>query len=272
MSKGTITFNGVNFENFGCYYDGAEVWRKPQKVVDFYSVPGRSGDLTISQQKWANVDIPFNCYIKDNFTQNFNGLYNALASVSGYAKLTYTEDPGHFRRAQFVAEVQPITGQGNREAQFELVFNCMPQRFIDPQKIPITWEYDYTTESYNGIVVANPTAYDASPVYYFKLSTVHSIFNFEIWTPYGETARSYTAMQFVDVPDEIKDQDGIKVDTANETVTDQITGEDLTSYLSPYHPINWDVLRFTPGETKEIVLGESQMGADTYMETGFYEL
>ena len=276
MSLGTITFNGVDLgTTYNCYYDGSEIWRKPQKMVDFYSVPGRNGDLSVSQQKWSNLTIPFNCYIKDDFTTNFNDLYNFLASTDGYAKLTCTEDPGHYRMAQFVDEVQPNMGQKNERGDFVLSFNCQPQRYLTNQQIALPWTYDYTTESYNGTVVTNDTPYASSPVYYIKYLGEFSAYTLEIWTPHGDISEtSYTAIRFINLPNNIKSDHGIMVDTANETITDQQTGADLTPYVDTvYHEVNWEVMRYKPYESKEIVLGESEMGINsTYIMTGFFEL
>ena len=33
-----LTFNGISLSDYNCFYDGSQLWRKPEKMVDYYSV------------------------------------------------------------------------------------------------------------------------------------------------------------------------------------------------------------------------------------------
>ena len=127
----TFTVDGVSLATYGVYWDGSQLFDKPRKDVVFYSVPGRSGDLFRNNDRFENISINVNCYIKSNFRQNFDQLMNFLYSREGYVKLTNSKDPNVYRMGQFVDAVKPSTGQYLRNGKFTLVFSCMPQRFYE---------------------------------------------------------------------------------------------------------------------------------------------
>lgn len=129
----TFIVDGVSLATYGVYWDGSQLFDKPRKDVVFYSVPGRNGDLFRNNDRFENISINVNCYIKSNFRQNFDQLMNFLYSREGYVKLANSKDPDVYRMGQFVDAVKPSPGQFLRNAQFTLVFNCMPQRFYETE-------------------------------------------------------------------------------------------------------------------------------------------
>ena len=133
----TLTFNGISLSDFGCYYDGSQLWRKPERITEFYSVPGRNGDLTVSENRYSNINRPFKCYINKNFVQNYNSLLDFLTSVEGYGRLESSEEPDVFMKASFVDEIQPSTTQFNEGGTFTLNFNFCPQKWLKSGEIAI---------------------------------------------------------------------------------------------------------------------------------------
>ena len=126
----TLTFNGISLTDYGCYYDGSQLWRKPEKIVEFYSVPGKNGDVSISEGKFSNISRPFSCNIQENFIHNYNALINYLSSVEGYGRLETSEEPDVYMMAAFVDEIQPSTTQFNNGGTFILNFNFQPQKWL----------------------------------------------------------------------------------------------------------------------------------------------
>lgn len=124
-----LTFGGISLASLGAFFDGSRVFVKPEKEVEFVQVAGRNGDLSFSNNRYSNTEIVFNCFIRDDFAGRFAEIINSFSSLDGYQVLTYTTEPDIFREAQFVGGIEAETGSFNKFGQFELVFNCKPQKF-----------------------------------------------------------------------------------------------------------------------------------------------
>lgn len=151
-----LTFNGVSFEDYGTFYDSSQIFITPEKQTEFFEIPGRSGDLSISQNRFANVSIPYNCFIRRNFIENYTNLMNYLLSQDGYGRLENTKEADVYRMAQFVSETQPDTGAFLKYGSFTLTFNCKPQKWLKSGENAI-----YVDDS---ITLMNPTQIEAKPL------------------------------------------------------------------------------------------------------------
>lgn len=151
-----LTFNGTAFSTFNTYYDGSQLFSTPEKDVTFYSVVGKNGDLSISNDRYNNVEINVNCFVRRNFIDNFNNLINFLLSQEGYQRLETSKEPDIYRMAQFVKAVEPDTGAFLHYAQFELTFNCKPQKWLISGETPISVSSTST--------ITNPTLMSAKPL------------------------------------------------------------------------------------------------------------
>lgn len=151
-----LTFNGVSFADYGTFYDSSQIFITPEKQTEFFEIPGRSGDLSISQNRYANVSIPYNCFIRKDFVINYTNLMNFLLSQDGYGRLENTREADVYRMAQFVSENEPSTGAFLKYGSFTLTFNCKPQKWLKSGENPI-----YVGSS---LVLVNPTQFDAKPL------------------------------------------------------------------------------------------------------------
>ena len=71
MSKyHTLTFNDISLLDYQCFYDYSQAFRTPTKLMDMFHIEGRNGDLSISQNSYSNITIPFNCHIRKDFNEN----------------------------------------------------------------------------------------------------------------------------------------------------------------------------------------------------------
>lgn len=156
-----ITYNDKPFSDFNTFYDGSELFDTPEKDVTFYSVVGRNGDLSISNDRYSNVNINVNCFIRRNFIDNYNSLMNYLLSQKGYYKLEYSQEPEIFRMAEFTKAIKPDTGAFLKYGNFTLVFNCKPQKWLKSGLEPIVYipVGDTSTST-----ITNPTLMDSKPL------------------------------------------------------------------------------------------------------------
>ena len=151
-----ITFNGKDLSDYGVYYDGSRSFTKPQKQIDLFQIPGRSGDLTITQGRFSNVNISYDCYIVRNFKDNYLNLINDLSVLEGYGRLETTEEPDIYREAVFMDEMEATPGQFNKNGTFTLSFNCKPQKWLKSGEKGIA----VTSSS----TLLNPCQFDSKPL------------------------------------------------------------------------------------------------------------
>ena len=151
-----ITFNGQSFRDYGCYFDGSQLFSTPSKDISFYSVPGKNGDLSISNDRYLNITRNINCFIRENFTSNFPSLMNYLLSQDGYGRLESTKEPDIFMMAQFVDSIEPTTGAFLKYGSFTLTFNFKPQKWLKSGENEIT----VTT----GATLVNPSLMPSKPL------------------------------------------------------------------------------------------------------------
>lgn len=151
----TLTFNGKNIADFSATWDGSKLFDSPEKDVEFISVIGRNGDLSVSNGRYRNIEIEVPIFIRKDFKANFNALTSFLLAQDGYCRLETSEEPGTYRMAQFVRSIKPQTGSFNIAGKATLVFNCMPQKFLKRGNAPI--------EVSGSLVLENPSYQVALP-------------------------------------------------------------------------------------------------------------
>lgn len=155
MSTGTITWNGTTSISLGVYVSGTNAHNAAEADMTAYQIPGRNGDLVVSNNRYKNITVTYPAFIPHSLATNEQGIRNWLRGSNDYEELTDTYDTSHFRLARTIGELafQPVRPDA---ANFEITFDCMPQRFLTSGTSPVT--LSSTT------VVTNPTAFDAKPI------------------------------------------------------------------------------------------------------------
>lgn len=151
-----MTFDGVDIKDFHTHCDDSQLFTTPSKDVEFVSIPGRSGDLTISKDRFSNLTKSVNCFIRENFKQNYSALMNFLYSVKGYGRIEYEAEPDIFMLGQFVDAIEPTTGVWLNYGAFTLTFNCKPQKYLKSGENAITIN--------SSTVIINPSLMAAKPL------------------------------------------------------------------------------------------------------------
>lgn len=157
----SIIFGGVDSADYGVYIGGEGTFNAPKRAVELVNVPGRNGAIEVDQGYYENIEVTYTAFnyetTLETFAQKLQEFRNALLSQRGYKRLTDTFHPDEFRLASYIDsfDVKPV--MYNTAAQFEITFNCKPQRFLIAGEEKIT----LTT---SGATVPNPTLYDANPM------------------------------------------------------------------------------------------------------------
>ncbi|MBR3236877.1 MAG: hypothetical protein IKF99_00405 [Oscillospiraceae bacterium] len=154
-----ITWAGVALSTLGCnaIVEEAPETNRPRKKVDRYEVPGRNGDIIISQGAFENVQRRYNLEVHDDLTDYDTAAAELMAWLyvpEGYQRLTDTFDTAVYRKA-FVYEDTDIENMVNTDGRCTVQFECDPRRFL------LTGE-TVTTLTGSG-TITNPTSFTSRP-------------------------------------------------------------------------------------------------------------
>lgn len=162
LYKGFI-FDGIDSKGFGVYISGAGVYNAPERDIEEIEIPGRNGAYMLDRGRFHNITVTYPAGLfgtdGDEFAAGIRRLRNALASRRGYCKLIDEYNPLEYRMAVYrgglEADPAAINGE-NKAAQFEIQFECKPQRYL------ISGESDIAVSS--GGTIDNPTLFESSPL------------------------------------------------------------------------------------------------------------
>lgn len=155
------TTNAFSFSQYGCYISGDSVYNSPIRVYDEYEIPGRNGNLLVSQNRFANIQVTYPAFIfastQTEFATKICDLRNKLYSYKGYQKIVDDYHPDEFRMGVYLSGLEAAPVHYNRAGEFDITFNCKPQRFLTSGQtytnIPASTDY----------VITNPTPFEALP-------------------------------------------------------------------------------------------------------------
>jgi phage-related protein len=155
-----IEFGGVNCTDFDIYASGEGVFNAPERDVEMISIPGRNGSYALDRGRFDNIDVTYRLLFKEgslgNFSDKLSAFRNALASQKGYQRLTDTFHPNEYRMAVFKDGIELTPAGADYAAEFEVTFNCRPQRYL------VSGETKQTVSSGSDLV--NPTLFESHPL------------------------------------------------------------------------------------------------------------
>ena len=155
--RNTFTFGGISSSSYSCYISGGGTFNSPEREYELIDVPGRNGSLVGLEKRFMNVDVTYPAFIPTNFKSNMASLRSALLSKVGYQKLTDTYHTDEYRKALFTGDIEVDVIPQLTAGQFNLTFNCKPQRYLT------SGETKTTITSANGSI-SNPTEFDSQPL------------------------------------------------------------------------------------------------------------
>ena len=161
IDYGKIIFGGVDSSEYGIYISGEGVYNAPERVVEFVEVPGRNGAIAMDQGRYENISVTYPAmYLgkdQEEFREKLSDFRNAILSQKGYQRLEDSYHPDEYRMGVYASglEVTKVFRK-MRGGEFELTFNCKPQRWLSVGALPIPVD--------SGDVLQNPTVFDSSPL------------------------------------------------------------------------------------------------------------
>lgn len=123
-------FNGESCRDYGIYVSGSGTFNAPELDVTTYEIPGKNGDLVISNGRYKNIEVVYPAFIRNNFRYNAARARAWLLSPQGYCRLSDDYHPYEFRIARFKGPIDFDMRFLNLGGECDLIFDCKPQRFL----------------------------------------------------------------------------------------------------------------------------------------------
>lgn len=160
MAINSLTFDGINTKDYGIYISGSGAFDAPARRYEMVTVPGRNGQYAIDEGTYDNVEVTYPAFVTDytqyTFAERMSQIRNIFGSKSGYCKLYDTYNPDEYRLAIFRGGVEVSPKHYNKTGEFNLVFDCKPQRYLVSGETPVSVT--------SGSQLVNPTYFDARPL------------------------------------------------------------------------------------------------------------
>ena len=135
-----LTFAGKSSLDFGLRISGESTYNSPRRKFEEVTVAGRNGTLLLDENAFENISVEYPAYTVDDMPQRVRDFENYMNSFSGYQRLEDTYAPDVYRLAQYKGGLEVKSkGYMNRQGQFNIVFNCKPQRFLKSGEVPQTF-------------------------------------------------------------------------------------------------------------------------------------
>ena len=151
-----LVYDGADSRDYGVYISGQGAFNAPLKAYEFLTVAGRNGALIGNEKRLENIEVTYPAFIYVNFRQAVAGWRNFLLSRNGYCRLIDSYNPSEYRLASYVGAFEVEATIKNDAGQFDLVFNCKPQRYL------LSGEKTSTFTA-NGSII-NPTLFPSQPL------------------------------------------------------------------------------------------------------------
>lgn len=156
----SFTFDGINSLANGIFITGEAVFDAPERVVEMITVPGRNGEIAMDQGRFENIEVkyPAGCYADsmEDFADRIAAFRNELASRYTYKRLTDSYNPDEFRLGLYKSGLSVGALAYNDAGEFDVVFNCKPQRWLLSGEVKQTFTASGT--------ITNPTLFGARPL------------------------------------------------------------------------------------------------------------
>ncbi len=146
-----FTLAGEDSRDYGVYLTGAQTYGSPEKAYETYDVPGRNGLLLGSNRKLLNAEYIYTCTVfgeREEVEENLARFRTFLLSLEGYQRLEDTYHPDEYRMAVCMGPIEPEVSEPLDAADLEIVFQCLPQRFLK------SGDTEYSP--FSGAITGNP--------------------------------------------------------------------------------------------------------------------
>lgn len=154
-----LTFDGVSSKTYGVQIYGEGVFNAPDRDVEMITIPGRSGAFALDKGRFENIPVTYPAILladsAEDFADAISDFRNQLCSRKGYCRLADDYHPDEYRMAVYKSGLE-VDEEVLRTGKFNIVFDCMPQRFLTSGETAVTIT--------SGGTITNPTMHEARPL------------------------------------------------------------------------------------------------------------
>lgn len=156
-----FTYNGRSSADFGLRIERKDVFSGPEYDMEFQSIPGRSGDLIVSNNRFANLKVTYTVFFARKDTASLADAVRAIKAwlyrePDRYHSITDSYDPGYIRYGVFKGGLE-MEEQLNKVGYFTVSFSCKPFRCSEEGRV----ELRFAT---NNVLLKNPEGFAAQPI------------------------------------------------------------------------------------------------------------
>lgn len=156
----TLNFDGQSSGTYGVYITGDAVFNAPERDVEIIKIPGRNGAFALDNGRFENIEVTYPAGIfaetEADFAAAISDFRNYLCSRKGYCRLTDDYNPDEYRLGIYKSGLE-VNPEFLKAGQFNITFECKPQRYLTTGENPITVT--------SGDTITNPTRFDSSPIF-----------------------------------------------------------------------------------------------------------
>lgn len=154
-----FSFDNVSSRTYGVYITGEAVYNAPERDTEMISILGRNGAFALDRGRFENIEVTYPAGIyadsETDFAEAISNFRNFLCSRRGYVRLQDEYNPSEYRMAVYKSGLE-VTPAELKAGEFNITFECQPQRFLTSGENKIT--------ATDGETFTNPTLFDASPL------------------------------------------------------------------------------------------------------------
>ncbi len=154
-----LSFDNVSSRTYGVYITGEAVYNAPERDVEMVEIPGRNGSFALDKGYFENIEVSYPAGIyadnETDFAEAISDFRNFLCSRKGYVRLTDEYNPNEYRMAIYKSGLE-VTPAQLRAGEFNIVFECKPQRFLTSGETVVSVA--------NNGTLTNPTLFESSPL------------------------------------------------------------------------------------------------------------
>lgn len=155
---GVISWDGRSSDDLHVIVEHHPFFMIPERKMEVISVPGRNGDIIITQDAYENVEQEYDLALiglEETLPQTVRAVMEWLMRPAGYARLEDSYNPDVHRLAYYRGAVD-VENRFNTLGRATVTFVCKPQRFLNSGERPIS--------AFNGMKLTNPAVYTAKPL------------------------------------------------------------------------------------------------------------
>ena len=155
-----FTFDGESSKDYGFYITDGGFYSAPARDVEVVEIPGRNGAFIRDKGRFKNIQVTYKAVMgatsESDFIDGISEVRNWLCSKTGYVRLEDDFNPGEYRLV-VCSEGIGVSNLNIRTGEFDITFDCMPQRFL-------TSGESAQTIAESGDTLTNPTRFSSRPM------------------------------------------------------------------------------------------------------------